>query len=304
MINTKTSNNNSSQISNQKTDDEIFNVINISVFVIFTLICILPFYYLFINTISDNDLVSKNLITLWPKGIHFDNYIDLINVGPFFQSVYVTLARTVLGTASMVLVSSFTAYLVSKTNMWKRRLWYRMIIIPMYFNAGLIPWYLTMMNLGLTDNFFGYIIPGLIAPFYIILIKTYIESVPKDIEESAKVDGAGILTIYWKITMPLCVPVLATISIFGAVGNWNSMQDSLLLMQSRTDLYTLQHVLYTYLQDSKSLQSDMQQGGSVIKDTRIVQYTISMVSVIPIMLVYPLMQRFFIKGMMLGAVKG
>lgn len=287
--------------------DKVFNVINITVFVILTFICIFPFYYLFINTISNNDLVGKNLITLWPQGIHFSNYIALKDVADFGNSVIVTVARTIIGTALMVLCSAFAGYLTTKKEMWKKSLWYRMIIITMYFNAGMIPWYMTMLGLGLTDNFLGYIIPGIVAPYNIILVKTYIESIPESLEESAKIDGAGPLRIFWDMILPLSKPILATIAVFGAVSNWNSLQDSLILMSNTPALYTMQHRLWVYLNSSSNLAAAMQSGGAVttgMLNSKVIKYTISMVTIIPIMLVYPFMQRYFEEGIMLGAVKG
>ena len=214
-------------------------------------------------------------------------------------------------TALMVVTSAWAGYLVTKQKMWKRSFWYRFLVVTMYFNAGLIPWYMNMLMMGLTDNFLAYIIPGMVAPYNIILVKTYIESIPSSLEESAVIDGASTLTVWRKIIVPLSIPILATIAIFGAVGNWNSFQDSLLLMNNRPDLYTLQHRLYIYLNSSSNLGAMMSQGGNISEQAaasmlnqRVIQYTVSMVSIIPILLVYPFMQRYFVKGIMLGAVKG
>lgn len=295
----------------QSKGDIVFNIINYTVFALFTVTCLFPFYYLFINTISDNDLVVKGLINFVPRGIHFDNYTALLNVGDLSRAFLVTLARTVLGTACMVMASAFVGYLVTKQEMWARKFWYRFIIITMYFNAGLIPWYLNMQMLGLTNNFWAYIIPGIVAPYNIILVKTYIESIPAELEESAFIDGATHFTVFRKLIWPLSKPILATITIFGAVGNWNSFTDSLILMSSNAKLYTLQHRLYIYLNEASNLSALMQSGGSVSESAiksalsgKVIKYTISMVTVIPILLVYPFMQRYFEKGIMLGAVKG
>jgi len=287
--------------------DKVFNVVNITFFTLFTLICIFPFYYLLINTISNNDLVGKNLITLVPKGIHFSNYVALKDVADFGNSVLVTVSRTILGTTLMVLVSAFAGYLTTKHELWHRSLWYRALVITMYFNAGMIPWYLNMAGLGLTDNYWGYIIPGLVAPYNIILVKTYIESIPPSLEESATIDGASAMKVFTNIILPLSKPILATIAVFGAVANWNSLQDSLILMSNSPQLYTMQHRLWMYLNTSSNLAAAMQSGGSVssgMLNTKVIKYTISMVTIIPIMLVYPFMQRYFEEGIMLGAVKG
>jgi len=291
--------------------DIAFEVVNYLVFGVFTLACIFPFYYLFINTISDNDMVLKGTINFIPRGIHFKNYTALLNVSDLSSAFLVSVARTFLGTALMVMASALIGYLVTKQEMWKRSFWYRFLVITMYFNAGIIPVFLNMQMLGLTNSFWVYIIPGIVAPYNIILVKTYIESIPGELEESAAIDGASHMTIFRKIIWPLSKPILATIAIFGAVGHWNSFTDSLLYMQSAPNLYTLQHRLYIYLNQASNLKSLMQSGGAVSEAAiqsalsgKIIKYTISMVTVIPILLVYPFLQRYFEEGIMLGAVKG
>ncbi len=291
--------------------DKVFDVVNHIFFILFTLLCAFPFYYLFINTISDNSMVQKGQITLIPRGININNYIMMLNVNDLGQAFIVSIARTIIGTALMVLASALVGYLVTKQEMWHRQFWYRFLVITMYFNAGIIPWYLNMSMLGLTDNFLAYIIPGIVAPYNIILVKTYIESIPAELEESAFIDGAGYFTVFRQIIWPICKPILATIAIFGAVGHWNSFTDSLILMQNNPSMYTLQHRLYIYLNTSSNLGQLMSGGGNVastaaagMMNMKVLKYTISMVTVIPILIVYPFMNRYFEKGIMLGAVKG
>ena len=295
----------------RKPSDYVFDGLIYLFFGLFTLLCVFPFYYLFINTISDNDKVVSGLVNFYPIGLHVNNYIALKDVADLGSSVIVTVARTIIGTALMVIVSAWAGYMVTKQKMWKRSLWYRALVITMYFNAGLIPWYMNMLMLGLTESFWAYIIPGVIAPYNIILVKTYIESIPASLEESAVIDGASTPQVFLRIILPLSVPILATIAIFGAVGNWNSFQDSLLLMNKQTHLYTLQHRLYVYLNSSSNLGALVSGSGGLstqaaqnMLNTRVIKYTVSMVSIIPILLVYPFMQRYFVKGIMLGAVKG
>uniref|UniRef100_UPI003FF1290F carbohydrate ABC transporter permease n=1 Tax=Roseburia sp. TaxID=2049040 RepID=UPI003FF1290F len=292
--------------------DILFNILNYGFFTIFTLSCIFPFYYIFINTISQRSLVAQGKITLYPKGLNIQNYLDILKVNDVFNAFGVSLARTIIGTALMVAATGLIGYLVTKEEMWHRKVWYRFIIITMYFNAGIIPWYMNMSMLGLTGHFAAYIIPGIVAPYNIILVKTYIESIPAELEESAFMDGASFFTVFRKIIWPLSKPILATIAIFGAVGHWNSFTDSLILMQNNPKLYTLQHLLYNYLNQSSNLGSAMSSGNSSAAaaamenalNVKVQKYTISMISVIPILLVYPFMQRYFEKGIMLGAVKG
>ncbi|MBR2660782.1 MAG: carbohydrate ABC transporter permease [Clostridia bacterium] len=285
----------------------LFDTCVVIFFVLFTFICVFPFYYLFINTISDNNLVAGGQINFLPQGIHFKNYERILGQEELKDALIVTVSRTVLGTALMVLTSAWAGYLVTKRKMWHRSFWYRALVVTMYFNAGLIPWYTNMLMLGLTGNFLAYIIPGMVAPYNIILVKTYIESIPGSLEESAIIDGASTFKVFLKIILPLSIPILATISIFGAVGNWNSFQDSLLLMSSTPKLYTLQHRLYIYLNQTTSINTEQiseQMAQNLLNNGVTTKYTIAMITIIPILLVYPFMQRYFVKGIMLGAVKG
>ncbi|MDE6616134.1 MAG: carbohydrate ABC transporter permease [Lachnospiraceae bacterium] len=294
-----------------KPGDVVFNILNYVFFILFTLTCIFPFYYLFINTISDNDLVKRGLINFYPKGINFNNYIALKGVNDLGYAFLVTISRTILATTLMVVASAFVGYLVTKQEMWKRSFWYRFLVITMYFNAGLIPWYLNFAMLGLTNKYSAYILPAIVAPYNIILVKTYIESIPAELEESAFIDGASYMTVFRKLIFPLSKPILATIAIFGAVGNWNSFQDSLILMQNNSQLFTLQHRLYIYLNQSSNISAVMNMGGAAAAaameqalNAKVIKYTVSMISIIPILLVYPFMMRYFEEGIMLGAVKG
>lgn len=291
--------------------DIIFNILNYGFFGIFTLSCIFPFYYIFINTISSRGAVARGDVLFYPIGLTLKNYLDILKVDDVFQAFGVSVARTLIGTILMVLATGFIGYLVTKEEMWHRKLWYRFLIITMYFNAGIIPWYMNMNMLGLTDHFVAYIIPGIVAPYNIILVKTYIESIPGELEESAFMDGAGYMTVFWKIVWPLSRPILATIAIFGAVGHWNSFTDSLILMQNTPKLYTLQHLLYNYLNQATNIGAAMNSGDSAavaaaaeMLNNKVIKYTVAMTSIIPILLVYPFMQRYFEKGIMLGAVKG
>jgi putative aldouronate transport system permease protein len=203
------------------------------------------------------------------------------------------------------------AYGVSRKELFGRKFVYRFFIITMYFNAGLIPWYLNMRNLHLTNNFLAYII-GVISAFNLILVKTYIESIPDSLHESAEIDGAGYLVIFFRIMLPLCLPILATIAIFTAVGHWNSFMDTLMLMRNEK-LFTLQYLLWQYLNEAtalaRNIQAMMAQGMAVVDTSTMltptaVKMTIAMVVTLPVLFVYPFFQKYFVRGIMIGAVKG
>lgn len=291
--------------------ERLFMICNVAFFVIFTLICVYPFYYLFIQTISSNDLSARGLVTWYPKELHLDNYFQVLKIKGLSTAAIVSVERTVLGTIATVLGSAFLGFLFSKRKMWARSFWYRFVVITMYFNAGIIPWFIIMMNLHMTNNFWAYILPAIVSPFYVILAKTFIESIPESLQESAEIDGAGVLTLFWRIVFPLIKPIAATIAIFAAVGQWNSFIDTVFLMTDKA-YYTLQYVLYKYLNESNSLAAIIRssQGNTAnidlsnLQTATSVRTTVSMIVVIPIMLVYPFFQRFFVKGIMIGSVKG
>lgn len=291
-------------------------VLSISCYVIFTicaLLCVYPFYYMFINTISANDLSARGVILFWPQGIHLTNYKDALKIDGLFQATKISLGRTILGTLGTVSASAFLGFMFTQEKMWLRKVWYRIIIITMYFNAGIIPWFLTMKNLGLTNNFWGYILPAIVSPFHIVLTKTFVESIPKELQEAAEIDGASIMTVFFKIMIPVIKPIMATVAIFAAVNQWNAFQDTLLLVTD-TKLYPLQFILYQYLNQASSLSllaksstgsaSALAAAAATTQTVVSVRMTITIIVVIPIMCVYPFFQKFFVKGIMIGAVKG
>jgi putative aldouronate transport system permease protein len=292
------------------------SALDISLYIIFTIItflCIYPFYYLIINTISANDLSANGDIIFLPRQLHLENYKEVFKIPGLGNAAFISFARTVLGTFLSVLASGFLGFMFTQEKMTGRRFLYRFTILTMYFSAGLIPWYITMNNLNLTNNFLAYVIPGMVSPFNIILVKTYVESTPKSLQEAAEIDGASILTVFLRVMIPLCKPILATVAIFSAVGNWNSFQDTLLLVTD-DKLYTLQYILYKYINQASSLanliKSNAGSIGTIISNAATeqtatsVRMTVSVIVVLPIMLVYPIFQRFFIKGIMIGSVKG
>lgn len=291
--------------------DVAFQIGNYTVFAIFTILCAYPFYYLIINSISSNALSANGDINFWPRQIHLQNYWDTIRLEGLAGAAFISVARTAIGTACTVLASAFLGFMFTQPRLWHRKLWYRLMVVTMYFSAGLIPMFMTMKNLGLTNRFLVYIIPAIVQPFNIIMVKTYVESLPASLEEAAMVDGAGVLTRFFKVALPLCKPILATIAIWAAVGQWNSFQDTLLYVTDQK-LYTLQYILYSYFNQASSLATLIKSSGTMTTIANIVtaqtptsiRMTISVIVVLPILFIYPLFQKYFVKGIMIGAVKG
>ena len=292
--------------------DLTFQVINILIFAIFAIICAYPFYYLIINSISANDLSASGKVNFLPHGFQLENYVKVFQLNGLGTAAMVSLGRTVIGTICTVLASVYLGFMFTQQRMWHRKLWYRFMVITMYFNAGLIPMYMTMKTLHLTNSFWVYIIPAIVQPFNIIMAKTYVESIPPALQEAAEIDGAGTMTVFAKVILPTCKPIMATIAIWSAVGQWNSFQDTLIYITDQK-LYSLQYLLFTYLNQASSLETMVQQsGGNVSAVANLatqqtptsIRMTISVIVVLPILFVYPIFQKSFVKGIMIGSVKG
>ena len=239
----------------QSAGDKVISVITYIVYAFFAFVCAYPFYYIIINSISANNLSERGKVLFWPMQVHFKNYERLANIPGLLDAAKISVLRTVIGTILTVIIAAFLGYMFTRDTMWKRKLWFRFVAVTMYFNAGIIPWVLCMRNLGLNNNFWGYIFPMIIQPFYIILCKTYCESVPRELQEAAEIDGAGTLRVFFQIMLPVIKPILATIAIFAAVNQWNAFQDNLLLMTNSRDLDTLQYKLYQYITQANSLKA-------------------------------------------------
>jgi putative aldouronate transport system permease protein len=295
----------------QSFGDALISVVIYIFYAAFAFICVYPFYYIFINTISNNDLSQKGLIIFLPHGIHFENYIKAIKIPGLLNAAIISISRTVIGTLLTTITTAFMGYMFTRESLWHRKFWYRFVIVTMYFNAGIIPWFLTMRNLHLTNNFWGYILPTIVSPFYIILAKTFVESIPKELQQAAEIDGAGTLTMFYRVILPVIKPILATVAIFAAVAQWNAFQDTLLLMTDNK-LYSLQFILYQYINQASSLKQlvNSSSGAAVAQSVATVQtatsirMTVTIIVVAPILLIYPIFQRYFVRGIMIGAVKG
>lgn len=285
------------------------------IYVIYSLlafVCFYPFYYILINSISNNDLSARGKVLVVPLEIHFNNFAQVSKINGLLTAAGVSVGRTVIGASLTVIAAAFLGFMFTRETLWCRKLWYRLVVATMYFNAGVIPWYLTMRNLHLTNNFWGYIFPLVVQPFNIVLCKTFVESTPKALQEAAEIDGAGTLTVFFRVVLPVIKPILATICVFAAVGQWNAFQDTLLLV-TKSELYTLQYVLYQYITQANSLKAiiNSQMSTESIAASLAhsatqtsVRMTVTVIVVLPIMCVYPFFQRYFTSGIMIGAVKG
>ena len=291
---------------NKSIKDIFFEAVLYVVFSLIVVVCAYPFYFLLISTISDNQMVNLNQITIVPKGIHFTNYSDVFKLERIRSAAVLSIVKTVVGTTANLLLTSYMAYFFTKEETWHRKFFYRFTIITMYFSAGIIPAYMNIKMLGLMNTFWVHIVPHLLSVYNMILVKTSMEAIPASLEESAEIDGAGYMTRFFRIVLPLSKPILATVGLFTAVSQWNNIFDTKLYI-TNSKLYSLQFVLYEFYQQIKSIQQTMEQfGGEAVgaASTMSVRLTMTAVTTIPIILVYPFIQKYYMKGIMLGAVKG
>lgn len=283
-----------------------FSMSSISCFslVIITL-CLYPLWYIFVQSLSSGPL-AVNAVA-WPINFTLKNYADIFKSGDVPHAFLISMLRTSIGTACTLLACMLLGYLFSKEDMPLRKVMYRILIITMYVSGGLIPTYLVYKAYRLTNSFLVYILPAVVDAYYVILIKTYVEQLPISVEESAMIDGAGTMCIFLKIILPMSLPIVATIAIYASVGQWNSWFDNHIYAISNKKILTLQYMLYRYLQEAESIVRELKErdpGAAVPITPRGVRMTVTMITVVPVLCIYPFFQRYLIKGLMIGAVKG
>lgn len=289
-----------------------FQIFNYALMILITFICIYPFWHIVIYTLSEESLVVANPPVFLPRGFSLANYKNILEISGFFSAFLVSVLRTVIGTLAAVLACSFLGYLFTKEEMPGRKFWYRFLIITMYINGGMIAGYIVMKSYGLLNTFWVYILPMTVSAYNVVLIKTYVEQLPASLEESAKLDGAGYLTVFTKIILPLSKPIIATVAVFVAVGHWNSWFDNHIYTRGNESLTTLQYLLYNYLNEAQRLADQLKNATSMAGIEQMqaaispkgVRMTITVLASLPIFMVYPFMQKYFVKGIMVGAVKG
>ncbi len=275
-------------------------------FVVFmALICLLPFLHVLAKSISAESLVAARKIVLIPHGVTLNAYRKICADASILQAMYVSVAMTLVFTALGLLLTLLAAYPLSRSYLRGRRGLSFLIMFTYYFTAGIIPDYLLVSSLGLLENFWGLILPLAFSPWNLLIMKTSIAtSFPESLEESARIDGADYFRILWRIVVPLSLPILTTIALFLAVGRWNAYQDALFYIKQRTDLRPIQLKLYyLVIQATESFQSSesvvtVQTNPDVLKSACV------MFATLPIVCVYPFVQKYFVQGIMIGAVKG
>lgn len=293
-----------------KRRDIVFPVVNTLVLCLMMFITLYPVLNTLAISFNDGTDALRGGIALWPRVFSTRAYQDIFADPAVYQAFFISVSRTVITTLLNLVLTSMLAFALSRKEYVLRHFITTVMVLTMYVNAGLIPNYLLISKtLGLSKSFWVYIIPTMFSCFNMIVIRTYISGLPEALAESARIDGAGDLRIFWQIIFPLCTPVLATVALFVAVGSWNQWFDTQLYNGSKKDLYTLQYLLKMKLATTSKSMNSAQTSADALKSSSqttpiTIRCAITVVSALPILVVYPFLQRYFVTGMVLGGVKG
>lgn len=268
-------------------------------------ICLYPMLYVFCLSLTNNNIVPTSEIWFIPKAVTLDNYRAVFINSDLSKAFSVSVMRTLIGTVMSTFLNAFAAYGLSKKYLIGRKTFFTIILITMFFGGGLIPWYITLKKIGLVNSFWGLIIPNLYAGFNIIVIKTFYSTIPESLEESAKLDGANDFLVFFKIILPLSLPVMFTIALFIAVYHWNDWFSGDLLIMDSSKI-PLQTLLVRIIFQSQAIKLSMMQARFTYSppSSESVKMAAIIISTVPILTIYPFMQKYFVKGMMLGSIKG
>lgn len=281
-----------------KLGDMVFVLIGIIVMVI----CLVPMLNLAAKSLSSTDALVKDIVYLWPVDINFDAYAMVFSDMKYIRSFFFTAILTFVCTILSLVMTTLCAYPLIFEKLKGRGFINVLITITMFFNAGTIPNYLLMKSLGMLNTVWVLMIPSCLSIFNMIIMRSFLYSIPDSLRESAEIDGAGYFTILLKIYVPLSKPVLATLALFYAVGRWNGYSDALMYVTDK-DLYPLQLFLYNIINNINQVEIATQEGFSSPGLSEAVKAAIVMFSTVPILCIYPWLQKYFIHGVTVGAVK-
>lgn len=297
------------KLNKTKLQNLIFNVINGIIMLIVIVVMLYPFWNTIAVSFNDAQDTLRGGIKLFPRVFSTYSYQAVFKNKLMVTAAVNSVLRTVLSTVLGILIGSMIAYVLSRKELVGRKFITAYFLVTMYISAGLIPTYFLIKKLGMLNNFAVYVIPGLVSVYNIIVIKSFMQSLPESLTEAAMVDGADHFRCYWQIVLPCCKPVLATVGLWCAVGAWNQWFDTFLYCSSTESLTTLQYEMMKLLssamqsgRDMSSIYGNGQQVANTITPTSI-RAAVTIVASVPILIVYPFMQKYFVKGVTLGATK-
>jgi len=291
--------------------ERVFEVFNVTVMILFAAICLYPFLYVIALSFNEGKDAMRGGIYLFPRVFTLENYTKLFEDKRLAGSFLISVFRTVTGASLGMLVNALFAFALSKNDLPFRKILNWLIVIPMYFGGGIIPYFLVCKSLHLTNNVLVYVIPWLATPFYIMLLRISMKDLPDSLEESAQLDGAGYGTVFFRIVLPLCLPALFTVILLGGITHWNDWLDGS-IMVSNSRLWPMQTLLLNILQGADMMSffkgKNLSTAGGMVRKIEITPESLKMamlvLTVVPIFMIYPFAQQYFIRGIMVGSVKG
>lgn len=278
----------------------LFDFINTMIMLMVVCSMIYPFYYLFVVSVSDIKYVMQNQTTLWPQGFNLNAYRIVLGDTDILRGYRNTIMYTLLGTTLSLALTSLTAYALSRKGLAGSRIIIFMIMFTMIFSGGMIPTFLVVKSVGLLDTVWAMIVPGAINTWNLLVMRTFYQGISDELEKAARIDGAGDFGILFKIIIPLSTPVMATIGLFYAVAIWNDFYSALLYLRS-SELYPLQVAIRILLEAKTTLQTGGLKDGTVVQTLK---FATVIVGTLPILLMYPFIQKYFVNGVMIGSIKG
>ncbi|MBW9172413.1 carbohydrate ABC transporter permease [Clostridium estertheticum] len=295
-----------------KLGDKVFNTFNTIFMIVIVVVTLYPFLNILAISFNNASDTLRGGIYIWPREWTLFNFSSIFATGFLYHAFFISVLRTVISTVLNLFFTTMLAYTLSRKEYFLRKFITTVFVLTMYFSAGMIPSYFLIKNLGLMNHFIVYILPSMIGAFNLIVIRTYIKSLPDSMIEAAKIDGAGEFSIFIKIVFPLCKPVLAVVGLFVAVGAWNTWFDTFLYASSNQNLSTLQYELMKLLSTSMQTATTAvaQFGGkgalsgsadSVTPQS--IRAASTVVAALPILMVYPFLQKYFVVGLNVGSVK-
>lgn len=282
----------------------LFSIVNAVIMLFVIVVTLYPFVYMAAVSLSKDIYVIKNEVTIWPKGFNLKMYELVFSNNQVWLAYKNTIIYVVLGTVIALIITAFGSYALSRKDMMFSRTFTLLIIFTMFFSGGMIPTFLVVRELGLVDTVWGMVLPGAVSTWNLIIMRTFFSGIPKELEESGRMDGLTDLGVFLRIVAPLSKPVFATIGLFYAVGLWNNFYFPLLYLRN-PDLFPLQVYLRNLILAGSVTSGQVTSIGGddlVVEDS--LKFATIMVSTVPILLVYPFIQKYFVKGVMIGAIKG
>ncbi|MGZ7440493.1 carbohydrate ABC transporter permease [Paenibacillus sp. TH7-28] len=285
--------------------EAIFDLLNNLGMLLICFVTLYPVWYVLVNSLNEGMDGMRGGIYWWPRVFSFENYGAVFQSSGIMLAMGITVAKTLIGTLLHVLFTAMVAYAFSRKDLIGGKLYILIGTVTMFFGGGLIPTYLLMRDLHLLDNFLIYIIPALFSFFDLIIFMTFFREIPDGLEEAAKIDGANDWAIFLRVVLPVSLPVVATIALFHGVYQWNDYFTGVIYLNNM-DLQPIQTYLYRVVAQSSSNQMAAQVPGGISKTvtSQSIKLATMVVTTLPIVFVYPFLQRYFVKGMMIGSIKG